>query len=416
MRVLHTSDWHLGRSFHRVDLLDAQAGYVDHLVEVVCSERVDVVAVAGDVYDRALPGVDAVALCDDALARLAGAGAQVVVISGNHDSARRLGFGARLMARAGVHVRCDPRGAADPVLLPLDGRELAVYAVPYLEPDAVRPLLDPAPGRGHEAVLRGMLDRCRRDLATRTRTRSLVLAHAFVRGGEASDSERDISVGGASDVPLGALDGFDYVALGHLHGRQRLADGVRYSGSPLAYSFSEQHHTKGSWLVELTAAGLGAVEFVPAPVRRRLATVSGTLEALLSDPAHEALVDSFLSVTLTDPGRVDDAMGRLQRRFPHAVHLEWRPAGPAAADARSYCERVAGHDTASIVRDFVVHVRGVGVSAGEDALVVDAVERERRSVDDPVRALGDELLVPDGVAKPVVDVAAVAGDPLEETA
>jgi exonuclease SbcD len=416
MRVLHTSDWHLGRSFHRVDLLDAQAGFVDHLVEVVRSQRIDVVAVAGDVYDRALPGVDAVALCDDALARVAGAGAQVVVISGNHDSARRLGFGSRLMAHAGVHVRCDPRAAADPVLLPLDGGALAVYAVPYLEPDAVRPLLDPATGRGHEAVLGGMLARCRADLARRTNTRSLVLAHAFVRGGEASDSERDISVGGASDVPIGAVDGFDYVALGHLHGRQRIADGVRYSGSPIAYSFSEQHHTKGSWLVELTTAGLGTVEFVPAPVRRPLATVAGTLETLLTDPAHDALVGSFLSVTLTDPGRVDDAMGRLQRRFPHAVHLEWRPDGAAASDLRSYRERVAGHDTASIVREFVTHVRGVGVTAGEDALLADAVECERRSADEPAWALGDGLLVPDGVATPLVDRAAVDPGPLEETA
>jgi exonuclease SbcD len=415
MRVLHTSDWHLGRSFHRVDLLAAQADYVDHLVEVVRSERVDVVAVAGDVYDRALPGVDAVALCDDALARLAGAGAEVVVISGNHDSARRLGFGSRLMARAGVHVRCDPRGAADPVLLPLaGGAELAVYAVPYLEPDAVRPLLDPDAGRGHEAVLRGMLDRCRADLSLRRRTRSLVLAHAFVRGGTASDSERDITVGGASDVPLSAFEGFDYVALGHLHGRQRLADGVRYCGSPIAYSFSEQHHTKGGWLVELAAAGLGPVEFVPAPVSRSLATVSGTLDALLTDPAHDGLVDSFLSVTLTDPGRVDDAMGRLQRRFPHAVHLEWRPDSAAAGDARSYRERLAGRDTVSIVREFVGHVRGVSVTAGEDTLLVDAVERQRRSADDPALALGDELLVPDGVVAPAAGD--VDPDALGETA
>lgn len=393
MRILHTSDWHLGRSFHRVDLLAAQAAYVDHLVDVVRRERVGLVAVAGDVYDRALPGVDAVSLCDEALARLADAGAAVVVISGNHDSARRLRFGARLMSVAGVHVRSDPRQAADPVLLPLAadglsaGGSLAVYAIPYLEPDAVGPLLDGVAGRGHEAVLRATLDRCRADLAARAArggrpgVRSLVLAHAFVRGGLPSESERDISVGGVSDVPVGVLDGFDYVALGHLHGRQALTDSVRYSGSPLAYSFSERDHTKGSWLVELTPAGVGAVDFVPAPVPRSLAMLTGPLADLLRDRAYDCHEQSFLSVTLTDAGRVDDAMGRLRRRFPHVVHLEWRPAG-VAADVRSYRERVAGRGTADIAREFVAHVRSTSVTPAEDALLVDAVEQQRRSSDE----------------------------------
>jgi exonuclease SbcD len=382
MRILHTSDWHLGRSFHRVDLLDAQAAYVDHLVDVVRRERVGLVAVAGDVYDRALPGVDAVSLCDEALARLADAGARVVVISGNHDSARRLGFGARLMSVAGVHVRCDVRRANDPVLLPLpDGGELAVYAIPYLEPDAVRPLLGETTGRGHEAVLRAMVGRCRVDLARRRGARSVVLAHAFVRGGEASESERDISVGGVADVPVGVLDGFDYVALGHLHGRQTLADGVRYSGSPLAYSFSEQHHTKGSWLVELAGSGRSAVTFVPAPVPRRLATLTGTLDDLLANPVYDDRADRFLSVTLTDVGRVDDAMTRLQRRFPYAVHLDWRPAVAADSAQLTYQQRVAGRDSVQIAQEFVRHVRGTPATPGEAALLLDAVEQERCAAD-----------------------------------
>jgi exonuclease SbcD len=391
MRVLHTSDWHLGRSFHRVDLLDAQAAYVDHLVDVVRCERVGLVAVAGDVYDRALPSVDAVSLCDEALARLASAGARVVVISGNHDSARRLGFGSRLMSVAGVHVRADVRRAAEPVLVPLDdGGVLAVYAVPYLEPDAVRPLLAVGTGRGHEAVLRAMVARCRADLVARAGARSLVLAHAFVRGGEPSESERDISVGGVSDVPVGVLEGFDYVALGHLHGRQTLAEGVRYSGSPLAYSFSEQQHVKGSWLVELTSAGRSVVEFLPAPVLRRLATVTGRLDDLLSEPDYDDCVDCFLSVNLTDTGRVDDAMTRLQRRFPHAVHLEWRPAVSTDGADRSYRERVAGRDPVEIASEFVAHVRGSSVTPGEVALLADAVEQERRAADEVAVAAVDD--------------------------
>ncbi|MEP7055205.1 MAG: exonuclease SbcCD subunit D [Actinomycetota bacterium] len=393
MRILHTSDWHLGRSFHRVDLIGAQAAYVDHLVDVVRAEGIGLVAVSGDVYDRALPGVDAVSLCDEALARLADARAQVVVISGNHDSARRLGFGSRLMARAGVHVRSDVRAAADPVVVALGagGGELAVYAIPYLEPDAVRPLLDAGTGRGHEAVLTAMLARCRADLAGRRLTRSLVLAHAFVRGGEPSGSERDISVGGVSDVPLGVVGGFDYVALGHLHGRQRLSESVRYSGSPLAYSFSERHHTKGSWIVEITAAGLGSVDFVEAPVGRRLAAITGTLDEVLHSSDYDAHTADFLSVTLTDTGRVDDAMSRVQRRFAHAVHLEWRPALDSAGADLSYRERVAGKDTLQISRDFVAHARGSAATPVEDALLVDAVERELRSADETLAEPGDSV-------------------------
>ena len=148
MRMLHTSDWHLGRSLHRADLRQAQAAYLDHLVGVVRSEKVDAVLVAGDVYDRAIPPVDAVELCADGLARLRDAGARVVVISGNHDSAGRLGFGSALVDAAGVYLRTRAGAVAQPVMLEDRHGPVAVYAVPYLEPDAVRAELPPEPGRG----------------------------------------------------------------------------------------------------------------------------------------------------------------------------------------------------------------------------------------------------------------------------
>ena len=241
MRLLHTSDWHLGRSFHREDLLGAQARFVDFLVETVRAERVDAVLVSGDVYDRALPSVDAVALCNDALRRLAGTGVRVVLTSGNHDSARRLGFGADLIDAAGIHLRTDPASVGVPVLLPDPaGGAVAVHALPYLEPDAVRDDLDCE--RSHGAVLAAAMTRVRADLAGRPGTRSVVMAHAFVTGGQPSDSERDISVGGVGSVPAATFAGADYAALGHLHGAQRVTAGVHYSGSPIAYSFSEDHH------------------------------------------------------------------------------------------------------------------------------------------------------------------------------
>ena len=284
MRILHTSDWHLGRSFHGEDLLAVQAAYVDHLIDTVEAEAVDLVVVSGDIYDRALPPVDAVALADDAFTRLAASRARVVATSGNHDSARRLGFSSRLVDAAGVHLRTDAGRADEPVLLDDEHGPVAVYGIPYLEPDVLHREWD-LPTRSHHAALAEAMRRIRADLATRPPgTRSVVLAHAFVVGGLPSESERDIAVGGISVVPLELFDGIDYTALGHLHGRATLTDSVRYSGSPVAYSFSEADHVKGSWLVDLDAGGLADVRFVPAPVTRPLACLEGTIDA----PAHRA--------------------------------------------------------------------------------------------------------------------------------
>jgi exonuclease SbcD len=366
MRVLHSSDWHLGRGFHRESLLGAQAAFVDHLVEVVRSERVDVVVVAGDLYDRALPPVDAVALCDDALRRLVAERARVVIISGNHDSARRLGFGTDLIEAAGVHLRTDPDRAWRPVLI--DG--VAFYGIPYLEPELVRGPWELAE-RGHAAAIGHAMHRVRADIAGRGGP-SIVLAHAFVTGGEASDSERDISVGGVASVPLTAFDGVDYVALGHLHGRQRMSETVRYSGSPIAYSFSEAGQVKGSWLVEMGPGGFAGADFVPAPVPRPVARLRGRLDDLLTDPRHAGHEDHWLQVTLTDPIRPKSAMDRLRRRFPHTLALAFEPEGGEPLAARPV--RLTGRPDIEVALDFVREVRGEPADHDERRLLDRALE------------------------------------------
>ena len=376
MRILHTSDWHLGRSFHRVGLLEAQAAVIDHLVEVVRAEAVDAVLVAGDVYDRALPGVEVVSQLDEALARLAGTGAAVVLSSGNHDSPRRLGFAARLLERSRVHVRTDPGRCGDPVLLEDRHGPVAVYPLPYLEPALSGPALGCAPGAGHEAVLGAALATVRKDLATRPAgTRTVVAAHAFVVGGEPSDSERDISVGGVGAVPAGLFAGVDYVALGHLHGRQRLGDTVRYSGSPLAYSFSEHGHTKGSWLVELGPGGVERVDAIDAPVPRRLAVFGGPLEKLLTDPALAPHEDAWCQVTLTDDERPAEAMTRVRTRFPHTLELRFAPASAPAGG--TYTRRTAEQDDLGLCCGFVEHVRRRPPTEPERELLAAAVEGAR---------------------------------------
>ncbi len=339
------------------------------LAGVVRSERVDVVVVAGDVYDRAVPSADATGVLDRVLSRLRGAGATVVLTPGNHDSARRLGFASGLLAVSGVHVRATTASLDEPVLLADEHGEVALYGLPFLEPEVARHELGAEVARSHQAVLGAAMDKVRADLYFRPGVRSVVLAHAFVQGGLPSDSERDIAVGGVDVVSASVFDGVDYVALGHLHRPQTVTPRIRYSGSPLPYSFGEAGQRKQVWLVDLDAVGLGEVRPIALPTPRRLSVVTGELAELLADPAHDAVVDDFVSARLTDPVRPTDAMRRLQTRFPHCVHLEWAGA-PRTDDTRSYTDRLRGRDDLSIADEFVRHVRGgVAPTAAERALL-----------------------------------------------
>ncbi|MFH8597355.1 exonuclease SbcCD subunit D [Streptomyces rimosus] len=384
MRFLHTSDWHLGRSFHRVNLLGAQRAFLDHLVETVRTENVDAVLVAGDVYDRAVPPLAAVELFDDALHRLAGLGVPTVMISGNHDSARRLGVGSGLMRQAGIHLRTDPAHCAEPVVLRDAHGEVALYGLPYLEPALVKEEFG-ARRADHAQVLGAAMDRVRDDLAGRPAgTRSVVLAHAFVTGGAPSDSERDITVGGVESVPAAVFDGVDYAALGHLHGCQTITDRVRYSGSPLAYSFSEEHHRKSMWLVELDAAGAVRAERLDCPVPRPLARVRGRLADLLEDPALARHEEAWVEATLTDAARPHEPMARLAGRFPHILSLAFEPEDGPARSLASYAQRLRGRSDQEIAEDFVEHVRaGRAVDDEERAVLRSALDEVR--VDDVLR-------------------------------
>ncbi|MFJ9041694.1 exonuclease SbcCD subunit D [Streptomyces sp. NPDC102406] len=383
MRILHTSDWHLGRAFHRVSMLDAQAAFIGHLVATVRERGVDAVVVSGDVYDRAVPPLAAVELYDDALHRLAALDVPTVMISGNHDSARRLGVGAGLIGRAGIHLRTEPGRCGDPVVLPDAHGDVAFYGLPYLEPALVKDEFGVVKA-GHEQVLAAAMERVRADLAQRPAgTRSVVLAHAFVTGGAPSDSERDITVGGVAAVPAGVFDGVDYVALGHLHGSQVLSERVRYSGSPLPYSFSEADHRKSMWLIDLDAEGAVTAERVDCPVPRPLARVRGDLADLLADPDLTAHENSWVEATLTDEVRPDDPMARLTERFPHTLSLLFEPRRTDARPEATYAERLKGRDDHEIAEDFVTHVRGAGPDEDERALLRAVIDTVR--TDDVVR-------------------------------
>ncbi|HEX2038278.1 MAG TPA: exonuclease SbcCD subunit D [Acidimicrobiales bacterium] len=376
MRLLHTGDWHLGRSFHGAPLLEHQLAAVDAMVEVVRRERVELVVVAGDVYDRQLPAGEAVQALSYALCELRAAGARIVGISGNHDSSVRVGFAEPVLAAGGVRLRGLLDSLDVPELLePADGGPpVAVYPIPYLEPEVARHRLGLPEAKGHDALLRAALDRARADLAHRGTVRSVAVAHAFVAGGQSCDSERPLSVGGSSEVSLGAFDGFHYVALGHLHGRQVLGDGrVRYSGSPLAYSFSERSHVKGAWLVDLAVDGTVTAEPVDLPVPRPLAVVEGTLDELLTSSAFAAAERAWVHAVLTDAVLPPEAMARLRRRFPHAVTLVHEPPIDLRDRVGGYAERVQGRSDLELALDFVEHVTGTPPGPDERADLAAAI-------------------------------------------
>ncbi|MGZ8179378.1 exonuclease SbcCD subunit D [Williamsia sp. SKLECPSW1] len=405
MRFLHTSDWHLGRTFHGVDLLDDQRRALADLADVVEAESVDVVIVAGDVYDRSVPSADAVAVYDEALVAIRAAGAQIVVTSGNHDSPTRLGVGAGFSEAGGLHLRTTCADIDRPVVLADDVGEIAVYGIPYLEPDAARAHLDVPDATCHQDVLTAAMDRVRAHLVAHPR-RSVVVAHAFVVGGEATGSERSISVGGVETVAAQTFSGVDYVALGHLHAPQVVSDAVRYSGSVLPYSFGERSHRKAVWIVDVGSDGLVGVRRHDLDVVRELVSLRGDLDDLLSDGTHAVHEDSYVRAELTDPVRPVDAMRRLRARFPHTVHVEW--LRPAAVDTGDYRSRVHGRADTDVVRSFLADVRTVPTSA-EMTLVGEAL---RAVVGEPAAEVSEVRRAPvvEDPAGPVADAAVVEED------
>jgi len=379
MRILHTSDWHIGRTFHGHSTLDALRGVLDTLVDQVRDHDVDVVIVAGDVFDSATPAAACYTVLSDTLRALADTGAQVIVTSGNHDSAARLGFQAGLL-RDGIHVRTDPAVVDDPIVVVDDDGPVHFYGIPYLEPVLLRASW---PGvRSHADVLGHAMDLVRADLASRG-GRSVAIAHCFAAGVEPTPQlERDIQQGGLDVVPLSVFDGVDYVALGHIHGRQQLAPHVRYAGAPLHYSFGEGDKPRGSWLVEMDAAGLSEVTWLPLPVPRRLVTLRGSFDEILTSAAHDGLEEAWVSVEYTDDLPERDPLRRLQERFRFCARVVHAPATTRRDDGRGYGARVrAARSDIELVDAFLTHVReGEGMTDRERELLRDVLD-ERAQVE-----------------------------------
>jgi len=380
MKILHTSDWHIGRTFHGHSTLEHLRVVLAALVGEVRERQIDVVLVAGDIFDSSMPSADAFGVLSAALRDIRDAGAQVVMTSGNHDSATRLGFQSEWATFSGIHIVTRPDQYLEPVVIDDEYGPVAFYGIPYLEPSMFRHHHPDADLRTHEQVLGFAMEAVRADAAARD-LRSVVLSHCFVSSVEASqqatDVERDITSGGLNLVPASVFDGPDYVALGHIHGRSVLSDRVRYSGAPLHYSFGEAGKPRGGWLVELDAGGVDTVEWLDLPVPRRLTVLTGELDELVASADYTAHENDWVAAVLTDRVRPMDAMRRLQDRFPFAAMLEYRPDVVADAGSATYRERVEKKTDDQIVAGFLELVRnGVGPTEFESALIHDVIAEQ----------------------------------------
>jgi exonuclease SbcD len=376
MRLIHTSDWHLGRTLHGEDLLPHQAAFLGWLLDQAVSRRAGAVVVAGDIYDRAVPPPDAVALLDETLLAFARARIPVVLTSGNHDSAVRLGFGAGLSEAAGVHLRTRVADLDRPVVLADEHGDVAIYGIPYLLPDAVLADLDAE--RSHAAVLAAAAARIRADAAARGITRTVVLAHALVTGGQLCDSERDLRVGGIGDAPVSALAGFSYLALGHLHGRQAVpatGGAAGYSGSPLAFSFSEKNQIKSVTLADIGAGGQVVTEYLPVPVPRPLREVRGRLGDLLAraDGDLAGLAGAWVKAVLTDQARPAAPMERLREKWPGTLVLDFAPEGGLTGPDADLRRLARTTDPAEVCGLFVEYAGGAPPDQAQSEVLREAV-------------------------------------------
>jgi exonuclease SbcD len=387
MRVLHTSDWHIGRNFHGYSTLDAVRGVLGKIPEIVHEKNVDVVLIAGDVYDLTNPSADAVSVLQDTLVAILAAGAKVVLTSGNHDSAIRLGFASPFTAAVGLHFITKVSDVATPIEIADTHGPVDFYGIPYLQPELVRHLTwMPDDARSQREVMGAAMVLIRESIANRESRgrRSVVVAHTFVAGAESesSDSERAITksplaAGGVDAVPVNVFDGVDYVALGHIHGRAQLAEHVRYSGAVLHYSFKEANKPRGGWLVDLGAEGVDQIEWVDFLVPRQLKEIRGAFGDLLTDAQWEPFTDYYIGAVYTDKNKEIEPMQRLRTRFPYCADVVHEPTESAVDSASTYAERVKGKTDPEVAESFLIDVRNGDGSSETEQKILDEVIAER---------------------------------------
>lgn len=327
MRIIHTADWHLGRSLHGINLIHEQAHVLDQFVELVKDSKVDVLIVAGDVYDRSLPPAEAVSLLSEVLTRICqDLKVPVIIIAGNHDNSERIGFAQKMLGNQNLHMIGPLNHALKPIVIYDQHGPVHFCPIPYADTAFIRNFIAQAEIIDHDTGMEAMVDYIAQQVPKNQR--KVAIAHAFIDGGEESESERPLTaLGGAGRVAASRFSAFNYTALGHLHRPQMMGKGnIRYSGSLLKYSFAEAGHKKGITLLEIDKTGkTSQLENIALTPRRDLRCIEGMLEDLLERPAPGENREDYIKVVLHDQGALLDPLLKLRQVYPHVLDLE-RPA------------------------------------------------------------------------------------------
>jgi len=319
LRILHTSDWHLGRIFFGHHLTDDQSYLLDQIIEIAIREKIDTLIIAGDIYDRGVPPTEAIELLDRVLKRLVQEKRiPVIIIAGNHDSPERIGFGSSIFASGGLYMRGLVADGVKPVQLKDKHGDVYFYPIPYSEPSRVRLFSEDESVKSHNDAMHYWMNYVNK--IHPKNSRSVVVAHAFAVGGiPTEESERPLSTGGVETVDLSNFDGIDYVALGHLHRPQHIhTENIQYAGSLMRYSFAEADQQKSVSLVELGPDGLEKVERIPLKSQRRVRIIKGKLDELLIGEES----DDYISAELSDKKALLNPFARLRDVYPNILQIK----------------------------------------------------------------------------------------------
>jgi exonuclease SbcD len=372
LKFIHTSDWHIGRQFHNVSLLEDQRHVLEQLVAHIENEAVDAVVIAGDIYDRSVPPAAAVELLDNVLNKICNElGVPVLLIPGNHDSAERLRFGSRQLRQAGLHIIGELSQIHQPVKICGSGCDVCFYGIPYNDPETVRNQFGvnvSSHDEAHRFLVEQIIDSKSHEIP------NILISHCFLDGGDASDSERPLSIGGADRISYEAFTAFDYVALGHLHSPQHKGEPhIRYSGSILKYSFSEQHQRKGVTLVEMDGNGMKSVTHLPLQPLHDMRILEGELNTLLEQGQVDPHNEDYLLVRLTDRHALLDPMGKLRQVYPNVLHLE-KPGMLEMSDQPIHRDRLQRGEL-DMFRDFFEQVHGQALTAEQDEAIKSTIAK-----------------------------------------
>ena len=321
MRLIHLSDLHLGKRVNEFSMLEDQQYILEEILRIIDSEKPDGVLIAGDVYDKTVPSAEAVTLLDEFLVQLSKRDTQTFLISGNHDSAERLAFGGRLMEQSGIHIARVYNGVLAPLTLRDEYGPVDLYLLPFLRPVQVRRFFPESEIATYTEAMAAVLGAADIDKAHR----NVLVTHQFVTGAQTCDSE-ELSVGGTDNVDVSVFDDFDYVALGHIHGPQKIGrETVRYCGTPLKYSFSEVGHKKSVTVVELAEKGSVAIRTVPLVPKRDMSELRGAYNELMLRENYEGkpFRNDYLRITLTDEEDIPNAVNNLRTVYPYIMRLDY---------------------------------------------------------------------------------------------